>query len=69
MRRGALTGILTIAIGLALIGAGIGLFAFDLPIWAVLLVYSLTGTVAVFFVAWRRYRCAMHHERMHPERG
>ncbi len=39
-----------------------GVFALDLSLWGGLLIYSLSGTAATFFTAWRRYRCIEHHE-------
>jgi len=46
----------------ALVGAVIGFVAFDLPVWAALLVYVVSGTAAMLFIAWRRFRCAERHE-------
>ncbi|QFQ88061.1 hypothetical protein F8A10_08645 [Paracoccus kondratievae] len=57
-----MTGILTISIAVALVGAVIGFVAFDLPVWAALLVYVVSGTAAMLFIAWRRFRCAERHE-------
>ena len=62
MGRGALTGILTIGIVIALVCATIGAFAFGLSLWGVVALYSASGTAATLFVAWRRYRCMEHHE-------
>ncbi|RQP07628.1 MAG: hypothetical protein D1H97_02040 [Paracoccus sp. BP8] len=62
MRRAPLTGILTIGFAVALASAVIGAVAFDLSLWTALLVYSVSGTAATLFVAWRRLRCIERHE-------
>ncbi|MDF3853588.1 hypothetical protein ACDP63_11465 [Paracoccus sp. P2] len=46
----------------------IGFAAFDLPFWAALLIYIVSGTAAILFIAWRRFRCVERHE-MQAERG
>jgi hypothetical protein len=67
LRGKQLTGILTISVLVAAICAAFGVAAFDLSIWTGLLLYSLSGTVATLFVAWRRYRCMEHHEMQKGE--
>ncbi|QFG38691.1 hypothetical protein BDE18_0868 [Paracoccus pantotrophus] len=68
MRRKPLTGILTLGVAIALASALIGFAAFDLPFWAALLIYIVSGTAAILFIAWRRFRCVERHE-MQAERG
>jgi hypothetical protein len=46
----------------ALICAVAGALAFGLSLWGAVLLYSLSGTAATLFVAWRRYRCIEFHE-------
>jgi hypothetical protein len=58
---------LTISVLVAALCAGFGTVALDLSIWAGLLLYSLSGTAATLFVAWRRYRCMEHHEMQKGE--
>jgi len=56
--EGELGGILTIAVAIAAISAGAGIYLLGLPLWAGLLLYSASGTAALLVLAWRRYRCA-----------
>ena len=59
---------LTIAIAVALFSTAVGVVAFGLSFWMALLLYSVSGTAATLFVAWRRIRCMEHH-RMQPEQS
>ncbi|SIQ71157.1 hypothetical protein SAMN05421641_11293 [Paracoccus thiocyanatus] len=60
--RRLLTGILTIGIAVAAASALIGFVAFDLSLWAALLVYVVSGVAATLFAAWRRFRCIERQE-------
>jgi len=66
LRREPLAGILTIGVAVALVGAVIGFVVFDLPFWAALLLYSVSGTLVTLVVAWRRFRCV---ERRQAQAG
>lgn len=66
--RKPLIGILAIGIAVALFSTGVGVWALDLSFWGGLLLYSISGTAATLFVAWRRARCLDHHG-MQPGRG
>lgn len=63
-----LSGVLAITVAIAAISALLGGITLGLSLWAMLLLYSLSGTVAMLFVAWRRFRCIEFHEQ-HAERG
>ncbi|WJS84604.1 hypothetical protein [Paracoccus sp. TOH] len=49
--------------------AAIGVMAFDLSFWAALLLYSVSGTAATLFVAWRRFRCIEGNEMHRQQAG
>ncbi|WP_145396779.1 hypothetical protein [Paracoccus sulfuroxidans] len=59
-----LTGILTIGVVIALMSAVLGTLVFDLSFLSALLLYSVTGTGATLFVAWRRFICMTQHEEI-----
>ncbi len=56
-----LSGILAIAIAVAIVSTFVGVIYLDLSLLAGLLLYSASGTAVLFFVAWRRYRCMEFH--------
>ncbi|QEU10126.1 hypothetical protein [Paracoccus yeei] len=58
-----LSGIVTIAIVIAMVCAAWGMFALELSLLAALGLYSLSGTLALLFLGWRRYRCVEYHEK------
>lgn len=68
MRRTPLSGLLTIGIAVALATTLVGAIVLDLSFLTGLLLYSVTGTAATLFAAWRRVKCMSHHE-IQPERG
>ena len=67
MGRKSLTGILIISVFVAAISATFGVVALEMSFLTGLLLYSLSGTAATLFVAWRRYRCMEHHEMQKGE--
>ncbi|WP_323716086.1 hypothetical protein [Paracoccus aminovorans] len=56
---------MTIGIAVALFSTVVGVVALGLSFWTALLLYSVSGTAATLFVAWRRVRCLDHH-KMQP---
>lgn len=62
MTEATLSGIFVLAIAIGAIGAVLGVALFGVSVWAALLIYSLTGTAGMFFVAWRRFRCIERQE-------
>ncbi|MTH63238.1 hypothetical protein GL284_03015 [Paracoccus sp. DK608] len=58
-----MTGILTIGVAIAATVAILGGSSLGLSLWSMLLIYSLGGTAATFFVAWRKFRCMEHAEQ------
>ncbi|WP_311757496.1 hypothetical protein [Paracoccus broussonetiae] len=58
-----LSGVLAIGVAIAAICTIGGTVVLGLSFWSALLLYSLSGTAATLFVAWRRFRCAELNEK------